>query len=153
MTTHHTNPLTWRIFVAPPEPIVGDDLEPGQSRRTRSRISATLISGERDAVLVDPLLSFKQGHALAGLVVATGKNLTPCISPMVMATTGWGLDVIRQRIPHVRAVAVPAVVEHMRLQASPESPTRRLPQPHGSVRAAIDQLLVGACEAIQILAC
>ena len=89
MTTHHTNPLTWRIFVAPPEPIVGDDLEPGQSRRTRSPISATLISGERDAVLVDPLLSFKQGHALAGLVVATGKNLTPCISPMVMATTGW----------------------------------------------------------------
>ena len=34
------------------------------------------ISSERDAVLVDPLMTLKQGHALADWVAATGKNLT-----------------------------------------------------------------------------
>ena len=88
MTTHQTKTLSWNIFVAPPAPVAGDDLAPGQTRRTWSPISATLISGERDAVLVDPLMTFEQGRALAGWVAATGKNLIPCISPMVTATTG-----------------------------------------------------------------
>ncbi len=36
----------------------------------------------------------------------------------------FGLSVIRERFPHVRAVAIPDVVESMRLQASPESLAR-----------------------------
>src|SRR5258708_14551629 len=76
MTTHQTKTLTWNTLVAPPAPIVSDDLAPGQSRRTWSPISATLIAGERDAVLPDPLMTFKQAHALAHWVAPTAKNLT-----------------------------------------------------------------------------
>ena len=64
MTTHQTKTLTWDIFVAPAAPIVSDNLAPGQSWRTWSPICAPLLSGARDAVLVDPLMTFKQGHAL-----------------------------------------------------------------------------------------
>jgi hypothetical protein len=74
VTTHQTKTLTWDIFVAPAAPIVSDDLAPGQSRRTWSPISATLISGERDAVLVDPLLTFKQAHDLADWVAVSGPH-------------------------------------------------------------------------------
>jgi len=124
MTTHQTKTLTWNIFVAPPAPIVGDDLAPGQIRRTWSPISATLISGERDAVLVDPLMTFKQAHALADWVAATGKNLTTVYITHGHGDHWFGLSVIRERFPHVRAVAIPDVVESMRLQASPESLAR-----------------------------
>jgi hypothetical protein len=47
-----------------------------QSSRAWSPITATLISGARDAVLVDPLMTIEQGRALADWVAASGKNLT-----------------------------------------------------------------------------
>jgi glyoxylase-like metal-dependent hydrolase (beta-lactamase superfamily II) len=121
VTTHQTKTLTWSIFVAPVTPIVSDNLAPGQSRRTWSPISSTLISGERDAVLVDPLMTFKQGHALADWVAATCKHLTTVYITHGHGDHWFGLSVIRERFPQVRAVAIPEVVEHMRLQASPES--------------------------------
>src|SRR6266851_1191391 len=99
MTTHQTKTLTWNIFVAPPAPIVGDDLAPGQIRRTWSPISATLISGERDAVLVDPLMTFEQGHALADWVAATGKKLTTVYITHGHGDHWFGLSVIRERFP------------------------------------------------------
>jgi len=40
------------------------DIPPGQSRSTWSPISATLISGQHDAVLVDPE-TVEQGHGVA----------------------------------------------------------------------------------------
>jgi glyoxylase-like metal-dependent hydrolase (beta-lactamase superfamily II) len=124
VTAHQTATLTWNIFVAPPAPIAGDDFAPGQNRRTWSPISATLISGERDAVLVDPLMTFEQGHALTDWVAATGKNLTTVYITHGHGDHWFGLSVIRERFPRVRAVAMPAVVDSMRLQASPESLAR-----------------------------
>ena len=124
MTTQQTRTLTWNTFVAPAAPIASDSLAPGQSRRTWSPISATLISGERDAVLVDPLMTFEQGHALADWVAATGKNLTTVYITHGHGDHWFGLSVTRERFPRVRAVAMPTVVESMRLQASPESLAR-----------------------------
>jgi hypothetical protein len=43
----------------------GDSLAPGATERTWSPISATLISGERNAVLVDALLTVGQADDLA----------------------------------------------------------------------------------------
>ncbi len=68
--------LSWDVYVAPPTPTVDDDLPPGASQTVWSPISATLISGDRDAVLVDPLLTTAQARDLADWVAATGKNLT-----------------------------------------------------------------------------
>ena len=47
--------LSWDVHVAPAEVLTANDLAPRESARSWSPISATLISGERDAILVDAL--------------------------------------------------------------------------------------------------
>ncbi|MDT7653348.1 MAG: hypothetical protein QOI36_4754, partial [Pseudonocardiales bacterium] len=47
----HTQ-LTWNVYVAPSIPTEIPDLPPDLDKRMWSPISATLIAGERDAVLV-----------------------------------------------------------------------------------------------------
>ena len=74
MTSETT--LTYQVYVAPIIAMAGKDIPPGQSRSTWSPISATLISGRHDAVLVDPLMTVEQGMAVADWVSTTGKNLT-----------------------------------------------------------------------------
>ena len=120
MITPHTTVLTFDTFVAPPVPVVTSDLPPGQSSRAWSPIAATLISGERDAVLVDPLMTIEQGRALADWVAATGKNLTTVYVTHGHGDHWFGLGSIRERYPKVRAVATAPVVEYMRQQVSPK---------------------------------
>jgi hypothetical protein len=56
--------LSWDVFVAPELALAGDDLPPGLSTRTWGPVSATLIMGREDAVLVDALLTTAQATAL-----------------------------------------------------------------------------------------
>ena len=118
MNTQHTGGLWFDTFVAPPIPVVANDVPPGQSVRTWSPIAATLIAGERDAVLVDPLMTIDQGRALADWIAARGKNLTTVYVTHGHGDHWFGLGVIRERYPKVRAVATPGVVEHMQQQVS-----------------------------------
>ncbi len=112
--------LTWDVFVAPPEPTVTDDLPPGAQQRLWSPISATLISGDRDAVLVDTLLTVGQARDLADWVGTHGKNLTSIYVAHGHGDHWFGLSVILDRFPHARAFAVPAVIEQMRQWSTPE---------------------------------
>ena len=74
--TDQSASLTWDVFVAPSELLSGGDGAPGEKQAFWSPVSATLISGERDAVLVDALLTVSQANDLAEWIAATGKNLT-----------------------------------------------------------------------------
>jgi glyoxylase-like metal-dependent hydrolase (beta-lactamase superfamily II) len=112
--------LTYQVYVAPIIPMTGDEVPPGQSRSTWSPISATLISGRRDAVLVDPLMTVEQGMAVADWVATTGKNLTTVYVTHGHGDHWFGLGAVRERFPAVRAVATPAVVEGMRKWSAPE---------------------------------
>ena len=118
MVTRGKSVLSFDTFVAPPTPVVTDDLPPGHSVRTWSPITATLISGERDAVLVDPLMTIDQGRALAEWVAASGKNLATVYITHGHGDHWFGLGAIRERFPAVRAVATARVVEYMRRQVS-----------------------------------
>jgi len=60
--------LEYSLHVAPSKPVVSDDLPPGESQRMWSPTTSTLIRGERDAVLVDPLLTIDESRALADWV-------------------------------------------------------------------------------------
>jgi len=146
MITPRTIVLTFDTFVGPPVPVVTSDLPPGQSSRAWSPIAATLISGERDAVLVDPLMTIEQGQALADWVAATGKNLTTVYITHGHGDHWFGLGSIRERFPRVRAVATAPVVEHMRQQvsvktfASWESRFPRLIQPDVTVAERLSDL-------------
>src|SRR6266403_3966006 len=68
--------LRWDVFLAPSIPAITSDLPPGAKERPWPPISSTLISGERDAVLVDTPIAVEQARALTNWVVASGKNLT-----------------------------------------------------------------------------
>lgn len=118
MITQQTGVLSFDTFVAPPIPIVTNDFPPGQSVRTWSPIAATLITGERDAILVDPLMTIDQGRSLADWIAASGKNLTTVYVTHGHGDHWFGVGVIRERYPQVRAVATARVVEHMKRQVS-----------------------------------
>jgi glyoxylase-like metal-dependent hydrolase (beta-lactamase superfamily II) len=60
-------------------------LPPGEKQRPWPTISSTLISGERDAVLVDTPITVEQARALSDWIVASRKNLTA-----IYATHGHG---------------------------------------------------------------
>jgi glyoxylase-like metal-dependent hydrolase (beta-lactamase superfamily II) len=80
-----TTSLRWDVFLAPSIPAITNDLPPGEKQRPWPPISSTLISGERNAVLVDTPITVEQARALANWVVASGKNLTT-----IYATHGHG---------------------------------------------------------------
>jgi glyoxylase-like metal-dependent hydrolase (beta-lactamase superfamily II) len=82
---------------------------------------ATLISGERDAILVDPLMTIDQGRALADWIAASGKNLTTVYVTHGHGDHWFGLGVICERYPDARAVATARVVEEMKRHVSPQT--------------------------------
>ena len=112
-------PLNWEVFVTPGIPIVTSDLPPGTQQRVFSPISATLISGQRDAVLVDALLTVEQAHALVEWVAASGKHLTTIYVTHGHGDHFFGIGALLERFPKACAVATPAVVKRMHQQASP----------------------------------
>jgi glyoxylase-like metal-dependent hydrolase (beta-lactamase superfamily II) len=112
--------LSYQVYVTPIIAMASKDLPPGQSRSTWSPISATLISGRHDAVLVDPLMTVEQGMAVADWVSTTGKNLTTVYITHGHGDHWFGLGAVRERFPGVRAAATPAVVEGMRRWSAPE---------------------------------
>src|ERR1700730_13411306 len=118
--TSQKNFLGWEVFLAPSIPAITSDLPPGEKRRPWPPISSTVISGERDAVLVDTPITVEQAQALANWVAASGKNLT-----MIYATHGhgdhfFGASTVLERFPCARLVATPDVAKIMRQQGSPQ---------------------------------
>src|SRR5260370_38541724 len=112
---------SWDVFLAPSLPAVTSDLPPGEKGRPWPPISSTLISGERDAVLVDTPITVGQARALANWVVASGKNLTKIYATHGHGDHFFGTSTVLERFPGARFVARPEVIKVMRQQAAPES--------------------------------
>ena len=117
--SHQVATLTFDVHVAEGVPIVGEP-PPGERQRFWSPISATLISGERDAVLVDALMTVDQARDLVGWIAAAGKNLTTIYITHDHGDHWFGLGEVLERFPDARAVALPGVVERMRRASTPE---------------------------------
>ena len=73
--------------------------------------SATLIFGQRDAVLVDAFLTIEQAAALGEWVAASGKNLTTIYVTHGHGDHCFGIGTLLNRFPKARAVATPEVVD------------------------------------------
>src|SRR5579872_1859980 len=119
-TTQNTS-LRWDVFLAPSIPAITSDLPPGQTQRPWPPISSTLISGERDAVLVDAPITVEQARALANRIAASGKHLTTIYATHGHGDHFFGATTVLERFPNARFVARPEVIKIMRQQASPES--------------------------------
>src|SRR6202049_3839401 len=113
--------LTWEVFLAPSIPAIAPDVPPGETARPWPPISSTLISGERDAVLVDTPITVEQARALVNWVVERGKNLTTIYATPGHGDHFFGTSTGLDRFPRARFIARPEVIKVMRQQASPES--------------------------------
>src|SRR3546814_20753947 len=73
--------LTYDVFVCDPIPQAITSLAPNGERRMFSPLSVTLISGDENAVLVDPPLTVAQAEDVARWVETSGKRPTPILAP------------------------------------------------------------------------
>src|SRR5712691_4775360 len=113
------SPLKWDVFVSSQIPTVTSDLPPGVAEMKWSPISSTLISGERDAVLVDTFITMEQNRSLAEWAAASGKNLTAIYATHGHGDHFFGVNTIQQRFPSARFVASRDAISVMRGQLSP----------------------------------
>lgn len=76
-------------------------------------VSSTLISTDKDAILVDAQFSVKDGEKLVKSIQESGKNLS-----YIIITTGdpdyyFGLQPLVKAFPNAQVVATPSVVQHI----------------------------------------
>jgi glyoxylase-like metal-dependent hydrolase (beta-lactamase superfamily II) len=113
-----TNRLQWEIFVSAQIPVVTSDLPPGASEMKWSPISSTLISGKRDAVLVDTAITIDQNQKLVDWIAARGKNLTAIYATHGHGDHFFGVNTIQKKFPKARFMATREVIAVMQKQAS-----------------------------------
>ena len=113
-----TNRLQWDVLVSAQIPVVTSDLPPGVSEMKWSPISSTLISGKRDAVLVDTAITVDQNQKLVDWIAHSGKNLTAIYATHGHGDHFFGVNTIQKKFPKARFVATSAVIAVMRKQAS-----------------------------------
>ena len=112
--------LQYAVHVAPQIPTAIPDLPPDLDSRWWSPISSTLIFGEREAVLVDPLLTAEQARRLGDWVASANRTLTTIYVTHGHGDHWFGLGTLLERFPHARAVATRPVIEHAQRQSAPE---------------------------------
>jgi glyoxylase-like metal-dependent hydrolase (beta-lactamase superfamily II) len=110
--------LTWKVLTVK-RPGLTRDLPPGTEDLQWVANSSTLISGERDAILVDTFLTAEQSQLLLDWVSASGKNLVAIYVTHGHGDHFFGLAPLLERFPGARAVALPEVVKVMRGQLEP----------------------------------
>ena len=111
-----SKPLQWDVFVSDGPPVLNADFGPGVTEPRWSPTSSTLISGERDAVLVDTFITMDQNRELAEWVTASGKNVTTIYATHGHGDHFFGVNTIRQRFPRARFVAMRDVIPSIRGQ-------------------------------------
>jgi glyoxylase-like metal-dependent hydrolase (beta-lactamase superfamily II) len=121
--------LEWDVFVSAQIQAVVSDLPPGATEMRWSPISSTLISGERDAVLIDTAITVEQNLKLADWIAASGKNLTTIYATHGHGDHFFGVNTIRQRFPNARFVATREVIAAMQNLRTERSPAVRIRSP------------------------
>lgn len=71
-------------------------------------VNSTMISGEKDMLVVDPQFSLPEAHRLAAEILESRKNLTLIYVTHPHPDHFFGLAVLKQAFPNARIVALPA---------------------------------------------
>lgn len=134
-----TSTLNFNVFNAPEKPIVGDRPKALGAPMAWDPMSSTLIYGDHDAVLVDPLTTVDEAEALAAWVKLHRRNLTTIYITHGHLDHYAGVCIMQRHFPDARAIATPTSVEFARTQSPAayrtmlpgQMPTSiRLPEPY-----------------------
>lgn len=112
-------PLSWKLLTKQRASSTRG-LPPGTEHLAWVTNTATLIHGERDAVLVDTFLSAQQSRELVDWVAASGKNLTAVYVTHAHGDHCFGLKLVLARFPQAKALATASVVDAIKDQIRPE---------------------------------
>lgn len=77
-------------------------------------VTSTLISGEKDAILIDGQFTLSDAHRLVGMILESKKNLTTVYVTHGHPDHYFGLVVIKQAFPGAKLVALPATVAEIK---------------------------------------
>ena len=115
-----SGPLHLDVFVVPYKPIVGVIPPMGDREATWPATSVSLISGERDAVLIDAMLTPEDAGRVVDWIRASGKSLTTVYMTHGHGDHFFGLNTILAAFPDARAVTAAGVIPDARRQLDPE---------------------------------
>lgn len=73
-------------------------------------VNSTMISGEKDMLVIDPQFSLSEAHRLAAEILESKKNLTTIYITHPHPDHLFGLAVLHQAFPNAKIVALPATV-------------------------------------------
>jgi glyoxylase-like metal-dependent hydrolase (beta-lactamase superfamily II) len=112
--------LDWEVFIKR-RGSATQGMPPGKEDLAWVTNAVTLVSGNRDALLVDTFLSEEHNSELANWIAAKDKHLA-----LIYVTHGhpdhfFGLKILKERFPEARILARSNVVEAMRRAIEPEA--------------------------------
>lgn len=73
-------------------------------------VNSTMISGEKDMLVIDPQFSLSEAHKLAAEILESKKNLAVIYTTHPHPDHLFGLAVLKQAFPNARIVALPSTV-------------------------------------------
>ena len=76
--------------------------------------TATLVTGENEALLVDAAFTRADGHRLAAEILDSGKKLTTVFVSHGDPDFYFGAEVLADAFPEAKFVATPIVIEHIK---------------------------------------
>jgi glyoxylase-like metal-dependent hydrolase (beta-lactamase superfamily II) len=77
-------------------------------------VASVLVSGEKEAILVDAQFTLADAHKVAAEVLKSGKNLTAIYVSHGDPDYYFGLGVLKQAFPEAHIYATPQTLAHMR---------------------------------------
>jgi glyoxylase-like metal-dependent hydrolase (beta-lactamase superfamily II) len=115
-----SRPLSYDLLISDPIPQNAAERVPNGNRREFSPLTTTLISGARDAVLVDPPLTIEQASRVGAWVESSGKNLAFMYVTHGHGDHWFGTAPLLRRFPAARVLATEGTIAQMRHHGSPE---------------------------------
>ncbi|MDX6281136.1 MAG: hypothetical protein QOH03_2207 [Kribbellaceae bacterium] len=112
-----TTRLSYEVHVSPGALRAGEQRMPNGDRLYWNPLSTTLISGERDAVLVDPPFLSEHIQEVGDWVERSGKRLTAIYATHGHGDHWFGTGELVKRFPGAVAYATPGTIEMMHQQA------------------------------------